>query len=151
MKVYQKTNTKLLELVDDRARPLFIEVLSDVASWCESPLIHKDVWRTVETQAEKVAGGNSKTIRSAHTRTLPDGAPASRAMDVVDARLWWNAPPRFWKVLGRAALCRGLIWGGLFGLPNAVAMAVQDRLLGCGDFEAVTKLGWDPAHVEWKP
>ena len=116
-----------------------------------SPKIY-EAKRTVEQQREKVRLGYSKTMRSNH---LPGRDGLSRAADVADLNLAWNASKRFWMMLGAAALAHDVGWGGLFGLgrtqkANVVKCINRARAEGWPiKSEAYQcQLGWDVAHLE---
>lgn len=108
--------------------------------------------RTKAEQAEKVAKGYSKTMRSKH---LPGWDGLARAADIVSSQLGWNAPQDYWIMVGRLALTKNLKWGGLYGLPRAQRKALVAFLTkphSASDvfnpFEWRGKIGWDPAHLE---
>lgn len=109
--------------------------------------------RTVEQQREKVRLGHSKTMNSYHLKRGSDGG--SKAADIADRARAWNAPKRFWMILGASAWGHGLGWGGLFGLgakQKKKLMAALKRLSASdwpdhsSDYE--TPIGWDGAHVQ---
>lgn len=99
--------------------------------------------RSELAQRELVKAGRSRTMKSAHLLGL--GA------DIVDHRYLWDPPSSslFWLRLGREALKRGLVWGGLFGLSDRQKQALR-KALRAGDYVTASSLslGWDPAHVE---
>lgn len=105
--------------------------------------------RTRDRQAELVRTGRSQTQNSLH---LPGPDGLARAMDVVDRRLLWAAPERFWITLGRLALVQGCHWGGFFGLPTAERtrlvkfLTARDVPFRPENWKG--RRGWDPAHVE---
>lgn len=66
------------------------------------------VWETYRSpeRAKELAGKGRGIALSMHTLGL--------AVDIVDAKLRWNASPEFWTALGRHAEALGLTWGGRF-------------------------------------
>ena len=108
--------------------------------------------RTVEQQALKVAKGLSKTMASNH---LAGADGLARAADICHAIKGWDAPRRFWWILGANCHARGMGWGGLFGLDynqrEMVVSAIKElRRNGFPLKHELyqVKLGWDVAHVE---
>ena len=111
--------------------------------------------RSVEKQKQNVAAGVSKTMRSKH---LPGVDGLARGVDVIDSRFNWGAPNQVWLMIGRLALTKGLVWGGLYGLPRSTRKKLEafllDRTKPFDPAKWVTEegkpgpLGWDPAHVE---
>ena len=100
--------------------------------------------RTEAQQRVKVNAGFSRTMRSKH---LPGPDGLARAADIVLKGHGWNAPERFWRMLGSSALGHGLIWGGLFGLNRRMKAALI-KSLADKDWDSMAKRGWDPAHLE---
>ena len=109
--------------------------------------------RTIEEQKELVAKGYSKTLKSNH---LAQADGKAWAADLCHITKGWDAPRRFWWLLGANAQARGLGWGGLFGLSAAQRVAVVNALDELRRLKWPTeheiyhkvKLGWDVAHIE---
>lgn len=111
-----------------------------------------DALRTPDQQLEKVRRKLSKTLKSNHLAG-PDGLAS--AADVCHLTKGWDAPRRFWFLLGGQCEKRGLGWGGLFGLDDEQRVAVVEAIHALRDQHwplksglYLTKFGWDAAHIE---
>jgi uncharacterized protein YoaH (UPF0181 family) len=119
-----------------------------------------EAMRTREEQAEKVRKGYSKTMKSYHLLRGSDGK--GLAADIVPRSTGWNAPKRYWMMLGWVCHEHGVGWGGVFSLTTAKQQALLEsmqRLSEKGwpegpDPDYQTPIGWDPAHCQkannWK-
>lgn len=113
-----------------------------------------EAMRTRAEQAEKVRLGYSKTLTgSYHLKRGSDGK--GMAADIVPKSTGWNAPKRYWMMLGHLCRSYGVGWGGLFGLngkQKAKLIAAMDVLSAAG-WPAThpayqTQIGWDGAHAQ---
>jgi hypothetical protein len=103
-------------------------------------------WRSLATQDYLLAQKRSSVSFSFHN-AVADGAPASLAADLFDARYGWgddthgspksNGALTFFRALGEEARALGLVWGG----------AWKSR----PSFWSRYGIGWDPAHVQAVP
>jgi len=141
---------------DGNLRAKIEAILADVSSHGYNGIFIAEAMRTKEQQAEKVRLGYSKTMNSYHLKRGSDGK--GLAADIVPKSTGWNAPKRFWLLLGWACHTHEVGWGGLFGLSAARAqtlLAVMKRLSDKGwptgpdpDYEVA--IGWDGAHCQQK-
>lgn len=141
---------------DGRFRQKIEAVMRDAASHGYDIKIYESL-RTKEEQAAKKKAGLSKTMRSKH---LPGRDGLARAVDIADGKTAWGADRRVWLMIGRLALTKGLVWGGLWGLPRKVRRRLEaflmDQSRPFDPLEWVTAdgkpgpIGWDPAHIEAK-
>ncbi len=119
------------------------------------PLIVSSL-RTNQEQAKKVSLGYSKTKNSKH---LAGTDRRCRAVDVIDARYGYSTKQypiecrNFFLSLGRAAIHRGLGWGGLFLGMRLIAksrlkkwLLTQPQNFHPSDYTG--PVGWDPSHLE---
>ena len=106
--------------------------------------------RSPERQRRLLADKRTRTLCSKH---LPGRDGLSRAADIVDDEKAWGAPREFWLSLGRAAVRRGLVWGGMW-IGSPLLQAVERARLrahlmsDAPHAEYKGRIGWDPAHVE---
>ncbi|MEB0136454.1 hypothetical protein QN362_14025 [Actimicrobium sp. CCC2.4] len=107
----------------------------------------QDAWRSPEQQLRAWRNGYSKLKFGFHNVTDADGNPAALAVDVLDDDAPESASPVFLLQLAAAAEQAGLRTGIRWGLPRALAQAI-DRAVAASDWHAAVKLGWDPGHVE---
>jgi hypothetical protein len=107
----------------------------------------QDAWRSEADQLKAYSSGHSKLKYGFHNITGPNGEKHSFAVDLFDD----NAPltPSTAYVLKLAAVAEkhGLATGARWGLPSALAAAV-DNAIANRDWKAKVKVGWDPLHVE---
>lgn len=129
-------------------------LLSDLEARGLDPKIY-ETKRTIAQQREKVRKGYSRTMNSEHLKEGSDGG--SMAADIASKRLAWNAPTRFWFMIGAECDARGLGWGGLFGLNRTQVKGFRQAviILRSLDWPEVhpayrVKIGWDAAHVQRK-
>lgn len=98
--------------------------------------------RTQAQQKQKVAAGNSTTLKSKHL--------LGEAVDIIDTRYAWNIPltHKFWYQLGTTALAEGLVWGGIWLKPER--MPIYKKAVDTNKPGLIT---WfcDVAHVQWRP
>jgi hypothetical protein len=103
-------------------------------------------WRSLATQDNLLAKKRSSVSFSFHN-AVANGAPASLAADLFDARYGWgddthgspksNGALTFFRAVGEEAAALGLVWGG----------AWKSR----PSFWSRYGIGWDPAHVQAVP
>lgn len=134
-------------MIDVSIRTKVAEVLVELESLGERPLIHHEIWRTPDEQVAIYHRGDSQVTWSYHCATDPDGSPASLAADIVDAERDERAAHRFWMKLGHCALKRDMEWGGLWGLPDEQRQQIRN-LVGSCQWDAVIELGWDKPHIQ---
>ncbi len=112
-----------------------------------------EAMRTKEQQAEKVRKGYSKTMKSYHLKRGSD--KKGLAADICPRSVGWNAPKRYWMMLGWLCYRHAVGWGGLFGLKlreQKNLLEAMKRLSDKGwpqhDSDYETRMGWDGAHAQ---
>lgn len=145
----QQRNLARLNLLHVALRPKVAAVLRDLEGHHWQPLIDAAAHRTIEQQRALVAQGRSTVRFSFHNCTSRSGAPESLAADIFDARYGWDSPRLFWLQLAASAEAHGLDSGIYFGLKRTKAALRAAIVAGKWD-EAPQRLGWDPAHVQWR-
>ena len=103
-------------------------------------------WRALATQDDLLAKRRSSVSFSFHN-AVANGAPASLAADLFDARYGWgddthgspksNGALAFFRALGEEAAALSLVWGGSWKSRPS--------------FWSRYGIGWDPAHVQAVP
>jgi len=147
----KKLNEERLLLIDEAIRNRVSNVITELEQQGLRPVIAKEVWRDPALQKKLFDEGKSKVQWGFHCATTPDGKPSSLAADIVDAELGWDAPRKFWILLGGAAATHRLHWGGYFGFVKLPKLKQRlNQTLKDKDFDPSIKMGWDPAHVEVK-
>lgn len=146
----QIANVSRLRKIDETIRPQVESILNTLEFYGFRPKIAREVWRNPAEQLEMYRRGVSRARWGFHCATR-NGQPASLAADIVDADKDWDAPLRFWVVLGYAARAQGLGWGGYWGLNKALRAGLDRALDGVKTGAPIPrglKIGWDAAHVE---
>lgn len=103
----------------DGLAPFFREaverVVADLKAWDYTPQVFETM-RTTERQAFLYGFGRTWDDGRGvvtHSQTADDTWHGyGLAVDIICARLKWNAPLNFWYVLGTSARRHGLVWGG---------------------------------------
>jgi hypothetical protein len=107
----------------------------------------QDAWRSPQEQLEAFNSGNSRLRFGFHNVTGPNGNAEALAVDLLDDDFPLNPRRDYLLRLSAAAgdvSCRtGLVWG----LPPALAAAVE-AAVASGQWNAEVKIGWDPTHIE---
>ena len=107
----------------------------------------QDGWRSPADQLKAFQSGHSKLRYGFHNVTGADGRPEALAVDLLDDDAPLTPGRPYLLRLAAAAGHAGLLSGIRWGLPAALAQAVDDAIAH-RDWAAPVKLGWDPTHVE---
>lgn len=107
----------------------------------------QSAWRSPEDQRRAYEDGHSKLLYGFHNVTNGDGSPAALAVDLLDDDNPLDPPSSYLLQLAAAAEAQELVTGLRWGLPKALAVAVDDAIAD-GDWKRKVKLGWDPTHVQ---
>lgn len=134
-------------MIDRSIRDKVAAVIKDLEGHGLEPLIAASVFRKPEEQLKLYNAGRSQVKWGFHCAMTKDGKPGSLAADIVDAKLGWNAPGKFWLMLGSSAMAHGLGWGGLWGLPDTLRKGIL-KIIEDKDWNRPVKFGWDVAHIE---
>lgn len=111
---------------------IFQGMMADLIDWSKRNqhlFVITEIWRSKERQADLVARGYSKTMRSKHLDGLAFDIALMEDLADGDIDAEWEA----YEQLGKHWEYIGGTWGGRFG-----ALKAKDGK------------GWDPAHFEWK-
>jgi len=145
---------KLAQITDDgNLRAKIAAVIDALAHHGYPDVFIAEAMRTVAQQREKVRLGYSKTMNSYHLKRGSDGL--GLAADIVPRSTGWNAPKRFWLMLGWLCYKHEVGWGGVFGFNAARRAKVLDamgRLSAAGwpdtHPDYATQISWDGAHAQ---
>jgi hypothetical protein len=107
----------------------------------------QDAWRSPEDQLVAFQTGHSKLKFGFHNVTGADGGKESLAVDLLDDDHPLAPPPVYLLHVAAAAEAQGLTTGIRWGLPKALAAAIDGALVA-QNFQAPVKVGWDPTHVQ---
>lgn len=107
----------------------------------------QEAWRPTAEQAVAHAAGHSRLKFGFHNITGADGRPEALAVDLLDE----DSPPAPGKPyllrLAAAAENAGLTSGIRWGLPRALAQAI-DVAIANREWHSPVKIGWDPTHLQ---
>lgn len=123
-----------------------VAVISELESAGLRPRI-QDAWRSEADQLEAFNSGHSKLMYGFHNVTGPNGEKQALAVDLLDDDSPFAPSSRYVLMLAAAAANMGLTSGARWGLPKALADAI-DAAISSSDWEAQVKVGWDPVHLE---
>jgi len=142
----KKRNTdKLLELY-----PVFrmrlMNVITDMEKRGYRPRI-QDAWRSPADQLIAFNSGHSKLKYGFHNVTGVSGAKESLAVDMLDDDFPLASRKEYLLNLADACTKQKLNTGIKWGLPTALALAV-DTTIKNKDWKSSVKIGWDPSHIE---
>ncbi len=143
----RQINHDRLMMIDTSIRQKVADVLAEMETLGERPLIHHELWRTPDEQVAIFHRGDSQVTWSYHCATDPQGNPSSLAADIVDADADEQASHQFWMKLGHCAIKRQMEWGGLWGLPEEQRQQIRDLTAAC-EWDAEIGLGWDKPHIQ---
>ena len=104
-------------------------------------------WRSPADQLVAYRGGFSKLRFGFHNVTGVSGLPEALAADVLDDDAPTLPSSAYLLQLAAAAEKHGLRSGIRWGLPPALALAI-DTAIRSEDWQASVKVGWDPTHIE---
>lgn len=107
----------------------------------------QSAWRSPEDQRKAYIENHTKLLYGFHNVTGSDGAPEALAVDLLDDDNPLAPGTPYLLQLAAAAEAEGLITGIRWGLPKALASAVDDAI-SAGDWSRKVKVGWDPTHVQ---
>jgi len=114
------------------------KVIAGLCEWGYKPIIVSGR-RTLAEQKILLAQGKTKTLHSKHL--------TGKAADVVDLKMKWNAPNRFWLQMAFLVNKYGLKSGIYFGLSTVEKKQLKAKLDNA-IFKTDVKIGWDPNHIE---
>lgn len=107
----------------------------------------QDAWRSPQDQRAAWEAGHTRHRFGFHNLTGPDGRPDALAADLLDDDAPLNPGRPYLLRLAAAAQGQGLETGIRWGLPRALAAAI-DLAIACREWNAAVKLGWDPLHLQ---
>ncbi|MFO1326567.1 MAG: hypothetical protein U1F56_04345 [Rubrivivax sp.] len=107
----------------------------------------QDAWRSPEAQRAAFDAGHSRLRFGFHNLCTADGHPEALAVDLLDDDSALNPGRAYLLRLAAAAEAAGLESGIRWGLPPALARAI-DEAVASRDWSAPVKLGWDPMHLQ---
>jgi len=107
----------------------------------------QDAWRSPADQLAAYTAGHSKLRYGFHNVTGADGTKESLAVDMLDDDAPTAPGTAYLLHLAAAAEGEGLTTGIQWGLPKALAAAIDTAIAG-RDWSASVKVGWDPTHVQ---
>ena len=107
----------------------------------------QEAWRSPADQLVAFETGHSKLKYGFHNVTGAGGSRESLAVDLLDDDSPLNPSVGYLLQVASAAGAQGLMTGIRWGLPNALAAAV-DAALAAKDWKRPVKVGWDPTHVQ---
>lgn len=107
----------------------------------------QEAWRSPADQLVAFETGHSKLKYGFHNVTGAGGSRESLAVDLLDDDSPLNPSVGYLLQVASAAAAQGLKTGIRWGLPPALAAAV-DSAIAAKDWTRPVKVGWDPTHVE---
>lgn len=107
----------------------------------------QEAWRSPADQLSAFESGHSKLKYGFHNVTGAGGTMESLAVDLLDDSKPLNPSPAYLLQLAAAAGGRRLVTGVRWGLPPALAAAIDDAIKA-KEWTRAMKIGWDPTHVQ---
>jgi hypothetical protein len=107
----------------------------------------QEAWRSPSDQLIAWQTGHSKLKYGFHNVTGKNGAKEAFAVDLLDDDHALNPSTAYLLHVAAAAQGQGLTTGLRWGLPPALAGAIDEALTGA-KWDAPIKIGWDPTHIE---
>lgn len=104
-------------------------------------------WRTPAEQRAMHAAGHTRLMFGLHNISGADGRPEALAADLLDDDSPHETGKPFLLRLAAAAEQAGLSTGIRWGLPAALARAI-DTAITDREWQAPVKIGWDPTHLQ---
>lgn len=144
--VRRARNRDRLEQLHPRFRGVIRPLIAELEAKGYRPRI-QDAWRSPADQLVAFQAGRSKLRYGFHNITGAAGKPEALAVDLLDDDHPLNPRLEYLLRLAASAQARRLITGIRWGLPKAMAKAV-DRAIGAADWRARVSVGWDPCHLE---
>ena len=141
----QRNTQKLVELYP-AFRVRVAAVIQELEGKGIRPRI-QDAWRSPADQLIAFNSGHSKLKYGFHNVTGNGGAKESLAVDLLDDDAPLCPSPGYLLQVAAAAQARGLSTGIRWGLPKALATAI-DAAIAAKDWQRPVKVGWDPTHIE---
>ena len=142
----QQRNTQKLGELYPVFRTRVAGLIQDLESGGIRPRI-QDAWRSPAEQLVAFQSGHSKLKYGFHNVTGSDGSKESLAVDLLDDDNPLNPSWAYLLQVAAAAEAQGLTSGIRWGLPPALAAAI-DAALAAKDWQRPVKVGWDPTHVQ---
>lgn len=139
-------NAEMLMELHPGFRSRVIRVIALVEARKYRPRI-QCAWRSPEDQLKAFKSGNSKLRYGFHNFTGTEFKMQSLAVDMLDDDFPLNSRIEYLVELAHSSQEFGLNTGILWGLPVGLRNKVQDGI-NRGRAEGITKVGWDPTHVE---
>jgi hypothetical protein len=141
----QRNQQKLAELYPT-FRVRIAAVIAELEGKGIRPRI-QDAWRSPEDQLAAFNSGHSKLKYGFHNVTGVGGVREALAVDLLDDDSPLTPSQSYLLRVAAAAQARGLTTGIRWGLPKALAAAI-DAAIAAGMWQAPVKVGWDPTHIE---
>lgn len=104
-------------------------------------------WRAPAEQRAAHGAGHTRLTFGLHNISGADGRPEALAADLVDDDAPHAPGKPFLLRLAAAAEHAGLTTGIRWGLPAALARAI-DTAITDREWQAPVKIGWDPTHLQ---
>ncbi len=104
-------------------------------------------WRPADDQAATQAAGHTRLKFGFHNITGANGEPQALAADLLDGDSPLDPGKPYLLRLAAAAENAGLTSGIRWGLPSALARAI-DVAITNREWQAPVKIGWDPTHLQ---
>ena len=105
-------------------------------------------WRSEADQLKAFNSGHSKLKFGYHNATGKNGEKEALAVDLLDDDAPLNPSVRYLLALAVAARGQQLQTGLKWGLPDTLAKAIEDAIVARAIDAPMSKVGWDPCHVE---
>ena len=142
----QQRNAQKLGELYPVFRTRVADLIQDLESGGIRPRI-QEAWRSPAEQLVAFQSGHSKLKFGFHNVTSSDGSKESLAVDLLDDDNPVNPSRAYLLHVAAAAEAQGLTSGIRWGLPPALAAAI-DAALAAKDWQRPVKVGWDPTHVQ---
>ena len=108
----------------------------------------QEAWRSPADQLNAFNTGHSKLKFGYHNATGKNGEKEALAVDMLDDDAPLAPSVRYLLALAIAAREQQLQTGLKWGLPDNLAKTVEDAIAARKIDAPVSKVGWDPCHVE---
>jgi hypothetical protein len=142
----RQRNQQRLKELHPRTATRVAAVIRELEDEGWRPLI-QEAWRSPAAQRAAFEAGHSRLRHGFHNLTGPDGRPEALAVDLLDDDAPLTPGKPYLLRLAAAAEQAGLATGIRWGLPAALARAIDTAIL-LRDWQAPVKIGWDPTHLQ---
>ncbi len=140
-----RNRQRLTELYPTMAKKV-AAIIKDLEGHQLRPRI-QSAYRSPADQLAAYNAGHSKLKYGFHNVTGPGGEPESLAVDLLDDNHPTNMGSRYLLMVAAAAQAHSCITGIRWGLPAAMAKAI-DAAIAAKNWDAPVKVGWDPTHIQ---